>query len=181
MDLAGYSKPHGDFYVPAFVVKVGGTALTEGLGIGVSQCEVDLTLSAAGRFSFTVVNTFSAKDRKFLSALGQPVLEILTFGASVEIRMGYGDRSRLPVLLKGLITEITTSFSEGATPELVVSGYDQSVSADARQDVAQLGANQGQRRREQDCATLQPRDRHPATRKSSRRRSSRTRRATSSS
>ncbi len=124
MDLAGYAERHGEFYVPAFVVKVSGAALTQDRGIGVSQCEVDLTLGAASRFSFTVVNTFDVELREFRSAFGERVLDVLTFGAAVEIAMGYGDRSSLPVLLRGLVTEITTSFAEGGTPELVVSGYD---------------------------------------------------------
>jgi phage protein D len=124
MDLAEYSDRHGDFYVPAFVVKVGGRALTQDLGVGVSQCEVDLTLGAASRFSFTVVNTWSLERREFRSAGGMRVIELLAFGSSIDVAMGYGDCSRLPVLLSGLVTEITTSFSEGGTPELVVSGYD---------------------------------------------------------
>ena len=44
--------------MPAFVVEVDGQALTQDLAIGVSQVEVDLSLGAAGRFSFTVVDTY---------------------------------------------------------------------------------------------------------------------------
>jgi phage protein D len=124
MDLATFADRHGSFYVPAFVVNVGGRALTQELAIGISQVEVDLTLGAAGRFSFTVVNAFSEEERAFLSGYGQKVLDALTFGAAVEIKVGYGDHSRLPTLIAGMITEITTSFSEGSTPELTVSGYD---------------------------------------------------------
>jgi len=49
---------------------------------------------------------------------------VLVFGATVEIHLGYGDRSRLPTILSGVVTEMTTTFSEGGTPELTVSGYD---------------------------------------------------------
>jgi len=125
MDLADFSKRYGDFYVPAFVVKVAGQALTQTLAIGVSQVEVDLTLGAAGRFSFTVVDTYDLEQRAFVSGFGQKVLELLKFGAAVEIAIGYGDYSRLPTAIAGMITEITTSFSEGGTPELTVAGYDQ--------------------------------------------------------
>jgi phage protein D len=124
MDFQTFAERHESFYVPAFVVNVGGRALTQKLAIAVSQVEIDLTLGAAGRFSFTVPNTFSIEERKFLSGFGQPVLETLTFGAKVEIKLGYGDHSRLPTLITGIITEITTGFAEGSTPELAISGYD---------------------------------------------------------
>ncbi len=55
MDLPDVSRRYGDFYVPAFSVKVNGRELTHDLAIGVSQVEVDLELATAGRFSFTVV------------------------------------------------------------------------------------------------------------------------------
>jgi phage protein D len=124
MDFQTFAERHESFYVPAFVVNVGDLALTQTLAIPVSQVEVDLSLGAAGRFSFTVPNTFSIEERKFLSAYGEPVLDTLKFGASVEIKIGYGDHSRLPTMLTGIITEITTGFAEGSTPELQVSGYD---------------------------------------------------------
>lgn len=124
MDLADYSDANGGFFAPSFTVKVGGRALTQTLAIGVTQVEVDLALAAAGRFSFTIANAFNLEKRAFLSGLGQPVLDTLTFGATVEVSLGYGDYSKLPRLIEGVITEITTSFSEGGTPELTVSGYD---------------------------------------------------------
>lgn len=124
MDFADFSSSHGDFYAPSFVVRVGGKSLTQTLAIGVTQVEVDRTLGAAGRFSFTVANAFNLERRMFLSGFGQPVLDILKFGATVEILLGYGDYSKLPKLIEGLVTEITTSFSEGGSPELHVAGYD---------------------------------------------------------
>jgi phage protein D len=124
MNLADFSNRNAGFYAPAFVVKVGGRALTQTHAIAVAQVEVDLTLGAAGRFSFNVVNSYDDKRHAFLSGRGKPVLELLKFGATVEISLGYGDFSRLPVLIEGTITEITTSFSEGGTPELSVAGYD---------------------------------------------------------
>ena len=124
MDLAALSNRDGAFYVPAFAVKVDGRSLTEDLGIGVNQVDVDLTLGAAGRFSFTVVDTYDMEKRMFLSAYGSPVLEVLKFGAAVTIGVGYGDRASLAPIMSGLITEITTSFNEGGTPELAIAGYD---------------------------------------------------------
>jgi phage protein D len=124
MDLSDFSRRNGAFYVPAFVVKVDGKSLTQDLAIGVSQVEVDLTLGAAGRFSFTVVDTYDMEKRTFLSGYGQKVLEVLKFGAATTVGVGYGDRTRLQPIVSGIITEIRTSFGEGSTPELAVSGYD---------------------------------------------------------
>ena len=124
MDLENFSSSNGAFYAPTFVVKVGGQSLTHTLGIAVTQVEVDLTLGAAGRFSFTVVNAYSLEHHAFMSGYRKPVLDLLKFGTTVEVAVGYGDFSRLPTLIKGAITEITTSFSEGSSPELTVAGYD---------------------------------------------------------
>ena len=125
MDLRELSSKYGAFYAPAFIVKVRGDDLTHGLAIGVNQVEADLTLGATGRFSFTVVNCYDMEQRAFLSGHGDDVLGILEFGAEVEIGLGYGDRTRLPTIISGVITEITTGFSEGGLPELSVAGYDQ--------------------------------------------------------
>src|SRR5438105_8924380 len=124
MDLAARCSRTGGCSVPAFIVKVDGRSLAEDLGIGVNQVDVDLTLGAAGRFSFTVVDTYNMERRMFLSAQGSPVLDVLKFGAAVTIGVGYGDRASLVPIMAGLITEITTSFNEGGTPELAIAGYD---------------------------------------------------------
>lgn len=126
MELAALSERHGAFYAPTFTVEVSGQDLMRELAIGVTQVEVDLSLGAAGHFSFVVAGTYDLEGRAFVSGLGRQVLEVLTFGAGVEIGMGYGDRARLPKLITGVVTEITTSFTEGGTPELAVSGYDHS-------------------------------------------------------
>src|SRR6187399_2324495 len=123
MDLAALSSRDGGFYVPAFVVRVDGRSLLDDLSIAVSQVEADLTLGAAGRFSFTVVNTYDMEKRTFLSAQGAKVLDILKFGAAVTIGVGYGDRASLVPIISGMITEITTTFAD-ATPELAIAGYD---------------------------------------------------------
>jgi uncharacterized protein len=124
MELADFSNPNGAFYAPSFQVKLGGNSLTHKLGIPVTQVEVDRALGAAGRFSFTIVNSYSIKQHAFLSGYGKPILDLLKFGSAVEVALGYGDFSKLPTLIRGAITEITTSFSEGGMPELSVAGYD---------------------------------------------------------
>jgi phage protein D len=126
MQLPALSERYGAFYVPAFSIRMNGRDLVRDLAIGVNQIEADLSLGAAGRFSFTVVNAYSLKEHAFLDGFGQKVLETLRFGTALEVAMGYGDQRRLPVLLSGVITEVTTGFSESGAPELSVSGYDHS-------------------------------------------------------
>src|SRR5215471_11487982 len=109
MELSDASRRRDAFYAPAFSVKVGGRDLVRDLAIGVSQVEVDLTLGGAGRFSFTVVETFDIEKRAFVSGFGAPVLDVLAFGAAVDIGLGYGDHRSLDPMIKGVITEITTS------------------------------------------------------------------------
>jgi hypothetical protein len=124
MELASFSRRNGDFYVPAFTVLVGGRSLMDTIGVAVSQVEVDLVLSTPGRFSFTVVNSFDHEKRQFLTGGGEPVFDTLKFGAEVKVGVGYGKRSGLPVVISGIVSEISTSFAESGTPELSVAGYD---------------------------------------------------------
>jgi len=67
---------------------------------------------------------YDLERRAFVSGFGEKVLDILKFGATVEVGVGYGDLSGLPTLISGIVTEITTSFAEGGTAELTVAGYD---------------------------------------------------------
>ncbi len=124
MDLTDFSNGYGAFYAPSFLVKIGGQSLTHSIGLAVTQVEVDLALGAAGRFSFTIANSYDIQQHAFLTSSGQAVLELLKFGATVEVALGYGDFSHLPTLITGSITEMTTSFAEGGSPELTVAGYD---------------------------------------------------------
>jgi uncharacterized protein len=126
MELAAVSKNYNHFYVPAFSVRIGEKDLVRDLGIAVNQVEVDRSLSAAGRFAFTVVNGYNFEKQRFVDAHGGSILDVLKFGALVEIAIGYRDYERLPVLLTGMITEIGTGFSDSGSPELSVAGYDHS-------------------------------------------------------
>jgi uncharacterized protein len=124
VDMPALSSRHGAFYAPAFTVKVGGRDLPRDLGIAVSQVEVDRALGAMGRFSFSVVSCYDMQQRAFISQTGMDVLSLLSFGASVDVAVGYGDHSRLSTVMRGLITEIGTSYPDAGVPELTVSGYD---------------------------------------------------------
>jgi Bacteriophage probable baseplate hub protein len=124
MELATLSKTYADFYAPAYAVRVGGEDLLRDVVVSVSQVEADLQLGSASRFSFTLTDCFSQKLHSFRTGRGDALLELVEFGAEVELCMGYGDAKSTPVAVKGLITEISTNFPEGASPELTISGYD---------------------------------------------------------
>jgi phage protein D len=124
MELATLARSYGDFYAPSYAVRVGRDDLMRDLLVAVSQVEVDMVLGAASRFSFTVSNSYSHKLQAFQTGRGADVLSLLAFGAEVDVYMGYGDAKSTPKAVSGMITEITTNFPDGASPELAVAGYD---------------------------------------------------------
>lgn len=126
MELATLSRQYGDFYAPAFSVHVGGRDLMRDLLVPVAQVEVDLVLGAASRFSFTVVDSYSFEKHAFLSGRGRDLIDLLAFGAEVDICLGYGDARSVPRVVSGMVTELATSFPEAGSPELSISGYDHS-------------------------------------------------------
>jgi len=124
MELVTLSKNYREFYAPAYSVRLRRDDLMRDLLVAVSQLEINLALGAASRFSFTVSNSYSHKLSAFKTGRSDDLLKLLAFGAEVEISMGYGDAKSMPVSLSGLVTEITTNFPDGASPDLSVSGYD---------------------------------------------------------
>jgi phage protein D len=124
MELAIFAKNYRDFYAPSFAVRLGRADLMRDLVVAVSQVEVDLALGAASRFTFTVTDCYSHKLHAFRTGRGDDLLKLLSFGAEVEICLGYGDASSTPTAVSGMITEITTNFPDGGSPELAVAGYD---------------------------------------------------------
>ncbi len=124
MELAALSSRYGDFHVPAFSVRIGSDDLTRDLLLAVSQVEVDLVLGAASRFSFVVTGAYSFKSHAFETGRGRDAIEVLDFGTAIEVHMGYGDSKSVPLMVSGMITEVTTNFPEVGMPELSISGYD---------------------------------------------------------
>ena len=124
MELSTLAKRYGEFYAPAYAVRLGRTDLMRDLLVAVSQVEVDMLLGSASRFSFTVTDCYSHKLRMFQTGRGVDLLGLLSFGTDVEICMGYGDAKSTPTAVSGMITEITTNFPDGGSPELSISGYD---------------------------------------------------------
>lgn len=125
MNFRDLELKYGDFYVPAFAVKVRGRNLVRELFLTVPSVEVDLEEKKPARFTFTVANAFDWEARAFQGRVGEETIKLIdefSFGSPVEIAFGYGDE--LVTILSGIVTELGTSFREGAVPELTVSGYD---------------------------------------------------------
>lgn len=127
MELYELESKKGNFYVPTYSIKVANQDLLRDLLLAVSSVEVDLKQKAAGRFSFIVQSAFDWEAREFLAYQEKKaisLMELFAFGTPIEIAFGYDDYSKLTSILQGIVTEISTSFSEGGSPELTVSGYD---------------------------------------------------------
>ena len=121
----------GDLYVPSFKVEVGGKDAVRELFLTVKNVVVDLKLRAASRFSFVVANAFDWETRAFLAKKDDERIrldELFKFGSPVQCFFGYTNPSegkfQLKRLMSGIITELTTNFTEGSTPDLTISGYD---------------------------------------------------------
>src|SRR5215213_425076 len=127
MKLQQLNQTYGDFYVPAFVVKVGSDDVVRDLFLTVTGVEVDLKDKGASNFSFNIASAFDWEKRQFVARKQEEridLLDLFAFGSPIEISLGYGEPSRLKVMLKGIVTEIGTSFTSGA-PELKISGFDE--------------------------------------------------------
>lgn len=124
MELTELAKKYGDFYAPSYVVRIGGSDLMREHAVAVSQVEVDLVMASASRFSFTLTDCYSHEHQTFRTRSVENLLELLTFGAEVEIFMGYRDVKSMPIAMRGIITAISTNFPESGAPELSIAGYD---------------------------------------------------------
>jgi phage protein D len=124
MELVALANSYRNFYAPAYSVRLGRDDMVRDLAIAVSQVEVDLVLGAASHFSFSVTECYSYKLHTFKTGRGVDLLPLLALGAEIEVYMGYRDAKSMPVAMAGTITEITTNFPDGGSPELTVSGYD---------------------------------------------------------
>src|SRR5262245_48421413 len=124
MKLVDLSGNYGNFYAPSCSVRLARADVVRDLLVPVSQVEVELVLNEASRFSFTLGDCYSHKLHAFKTGRGDDLLDLLAFGTEVEIRIGYGDAKSMPTAIRGIVTNLSTSFPETGSPELVVSGYD---------------------------------------------------------
>jgi len=125
MKLAELSDTHRAFYAPRFAISIRQSDLLGDLHVAVGQVEIDLELGAASRFTFTIPEAYSHKHHKFLTGDGDELLPLIKFGTEVGISIGYVDgQNKNKFLIQGVITEISTDFPDGGSPELSVVGYD---------------------------------------------------------
>lgn len=127
MNLLELEQKYDRFYVPAMHILAAGQDLRGELLLNISDVEVDLKEKTAGRFSFQITDAFDWEQRAFVGhqdAGAIDLLELFAFGSPIEIFLGYGVTVKLALMLRGVVTELSTGFSEGETPILTVSGYD---------------------------------------------------------
>ena len=124
MKLVDFSEGYRHFHAPAFTVRLAGADVVRDLLVAVAQVEVELVMNAASRFSFTLTDCYDLEAGTFRTGTGGDLLEKLALGAEIEVCIGYGDAATTPTAMLGQVTEISTSFAETGTPQLVVSGYD---------------------------------------------------------
>lgn len=129
MTIQQLDRTYDSFYVPTFVIEVAGVDVVRDLFMTISSVSVDLKQKTPGRFSFTIASSFDWNTHEFLARPDEEridLLELFAFGSAVEIFIGYGTPKEVlsSPTLTGLVTEISTDFAAGSTPELTVSGYD---------------------------------------------------------
>ncbi|MDB5669985.1 MAG: hypothetical protein JWO25_944 [Alphaproteobacteria bacterium] len=127
MKLAALDNPYDDFYVPTFVVAVGGEDLLRDHMLAVTNVEVELRLKSPGRFSVSIGNAYDWEARDFVAGERDTPIDLLkmfAFGAKVKISLGYGEPSALSQMIDGLITEVAASFTEDGNATLTLAGYD---------------------------------------------------------
>lgn len=123
--LVQLEQKHLNFYVPSYRILVNGNDLLRKLFLEITQVQVDNTLKGADRFSFTVNSAFNFENREFFLNKDFPLInDLFAFGNAVEISMGYQNNKDLPLMLRGKITAVQTSFPSGGLPQITVSGYD---------------------------------------------------------
>jgi len=123
--LVDLERAHENFYVPSYQIKVNGKDLLRELFLEIVSVQVDNPLNGADRFTFTVNSGFDFENREFRLTRDFPLLfDLFAFGNAVEISLGYQNNQELPLLLRGKITAVQTSFPSGGLPQITVSGYD---------------------------------------------------------
>jgi len=113
---------HANLYVPTFRLLVQGMNVVNDLFLEIASVQVENTLKGADHFTFTVNNTFDLEQREFTY-----LSDLFAFGSPVEIYMGYKGSTvegELPLMLKGFVTSVSTSFPASGLPQITVGGFD---------------------------------------------------------
>jgi len=126
LEILEIEKARNNFYTPAATVKVAGKSVVGDLHLELTSVQVENPLVGADSFTFVINNGFDVAHNEFLTAENKTLPEFFKLGSPVEIRMGYGDRSKLDLMLTGIMTELQTSFPSSGLPQLTISGFDYS-------------------------------------------------------
>lgn len=127
MKIEALEGRYDDFFVPTAVVTVGGRDVLRDLLLAIESVEVDLKIKSPGRFSFTIGGAFDWEESEFVAGENENRIELLdlfAFGATVKVSLGYGEPSKLELMIEGIITDVAAAFTESSTPTLTISGYD---------------------------------------------------------
>ncbi len=125
LSIVQLEQAHLNFYVPSYLIKVNGDDLLRDLFLEIVSVQVDNPLNEADCFTLTVNSGFDFENREYRLTKQFPLLfDLFAFGNPVEISLGYQDKKDLPLMLRGKITGVQTSFPAGGLPQLTVSGYD---------------------------------------------------------
>lgn len=127
LQITQLEKKYHEFYAPAYEVLINGENLLTKELVEITTVQVDSTLEGMDQFSFTVNSSFDFARQEFATRGGYNRIErLFAFGNEVEIRMGYRDVARQPILHRGMITAVKTGFPSSGLPQITVSGYDRS-------------------------------------------------------
>src|SRR5689334_16751836 len=105
LEIVEIEKARNNFYVPASSVVVSGKNVVTQLYLELTSVQIENPLVGADRFTFVINNGFDVSKNEFLLAEGKTLPEFFKLGSPVEIRMGYGDRTKLDLMLIGVVTE----------------------------------------------------------------------------
>jgi uncharacterized protein len=106
-----------DFYVPYFVVKVGGSALTQDVVHDILQVTYKDNIEEIDSFDIEI-NNWDADKRAFKYV----DTNLFDPGKRVELSMGYYGKDRQRLMIRGEITSLRPNFQAAGQPRLTISG-----------------------------------------------------------
>jgi uncharacterized protein len=113
-----FEKKYSGFFAPTFDISVGGKK-TNDSDVLINSVSVDTDTKKADYCSFTVVNAYDFENAEF-----KWVDDFFTPGKKIEVMMGYEDAKE--TVFEGIITSVLFNFPEDESPEVIVTGMDNS-------------------------------------------------------
>lgn len=107
----------GDFYVPAFEMRLRGRPVAKDVVRDVISVSYKDNVAEIDSFE-VVINNWDAEHRTFKYTDDK----LFDPGAEIELRMGYRGRNELELMITGEITALKPAFPAGGQPTLAISG-----------------------------------------------------------